>query len=286
MNFYHYRAYGFTVHSDREIPLIEKAAQTDAADILVHRREDEDLVLCGQNSEGIVRTSCLGSVLIQNGNEIITDFPGNLPVSFLCPGYIDTLIQQRGLFAFHGTAVCKNGRAVLITGEHGAGKSSLAAEFIEQGWKLMTDDVAILEPTEGNVLVRSGAPVQKLCRDTVELLGCPERILYPVSNGTNDDKFYLDRSEEYFSGSLPLDCVIAMKTDDDALSVRRIKGGDKLAVLQPLLLHSGFSQPEWSASMRFLLEVSSVLPLYGLIRNTKDSLKAEYETLVEACHLQ
>ncbi|MBM3533578.1 MAG: serine/threonine protein kinase [Alphaproteobacteria bacterium] len=44
----------------------------------------------------------------------------------------------------HGTAVALDGRAVLILGSSGSGKSDLALRLIEAGWTLVADDRVVL----------------------------------------------------------------------------------------------------------------------------------------------
>jgi HPr kinase/phosphorylase len=49
----------------------------------------------------------------------------------------------------HASAVALQGRAVLILGESGAGKSDLALRLIERGAALVADDQVVLEAREG-----------------------------------------------------------------------------------------------------------------------------------------
>ncbi|MEM9289651.1 MAG: HPr kinase/phosphatase C-terminal domain-containing protein [Pseudomonadota bacterium] len=45
----------------------------------------------------------------------------------------------------HATAVCIDGKGILLTGEPGAGKSDLALRLIDQGATLVGDDALVLE---------------------------------------------------------------------------------------------------------------------------------------------
>ena len=55
------------------------------------------------------------------------------------------------MVSVHATSVCLDGRAVLIMGKSGAGKSMLALELMEQGATLIADDVTFLSQDEGGV---------------------------------------------------------------------------------------------------------------------------------------
>jgi HprK-related kinase A len=60
-------------------------------------------------------------------------------------------LGQRRYLLLHASAVERDGRALLMTGMSGAGKSTLAALLMGQGWRLMGDEFALLDPATGLV---------------------------------------------------------------------------------------------------------------------------------------
>ncbi len=52
----------------------------------------------------------------------------------------------------NATAIALNGQAILITGDSGAGKSSLALALMEQGAVLISDDVTHVSVKDGKLL--------------------------------------------------------------------------------------------------------------------------------------
>lgn len=58
---------------------------------------------------------------------------------------------QKRYLLLHAATVERDGRALLMTGESGAGKSTLAAMLGEQGWRLMGDEFALLDPEDGSL---------------------------------------------------------------------------------------------------------------------------------------
>ena len=50
----------------------------------------------------------------------------------------------------HASAVEKDGRALIMTGESGSGKSTLAAMLGERGWRLMGDEFTLIAPQTGD----------------------------------------------------------------------------------------------------------------------------------------
>ena len=57
----------------------------------------------------------------------------------------------------HASTVASNGRAVLITGPSGSGKSDLALRLLERGFTLVSDDQTIIKK-DGNLLLASAPP--------------------------------------------------------------------------------------------------------------------------------
>ncbi len=76
------------------------------------------------------------------------DWQGELPVHFYST-VAAMLLALRGFMPVHGTALDVEGRAVLICGRSGAGKSSLAANLVALGAKLISDDLSVLRMMPG-----------------------------------------------------------------------------------------------------------------------------------------
>lgn len=72
-----------------------------------------------------------------------------------------------GKLALHASAVELGGRAYLFMGRAGAGKSTLAAELLEHGARLIGDDLTVLDPREGGGWsVPRGRPAIRLHPDS------------------------------------------------------------------------------------------------------------------------
>lgn len=52
----------------------------------------------------------------------------------------------------HASAVAREGRAVIMSGESGSGKSTLAALLGEGEWRLMGDEFTLIDPVNGDAL--------------------------------------------------------------------------------------------------------------------------------------
>lgn len=120
------------------------------------------------------------------------------------------LLMQRGILPIHGSAIAFGGRAVVLTGSSGAGKSSLLAAFRQHGAAFLTDDVAAIstDPT-GTAWVHPAYPQQKLWRDSAQYLGIDvgdhARVL------ADYDKYAIAASAEFCSAPVPLGFVCELR---------------------------------------------------------------------------
>lgn len=94
----------------------------------------------------------------------------------LCPqffgGATALTLALRGLAPLHASAVAIGGRAVLVCGAGGAGKSSFAAALIGQGGHLISDDLSALTFDDaGRACILPGRTTIRLFPELAWLLG-------------------------------------------------------------------------------------------------------------------
>ncbi len=97
----------------------------------------------------------------------------------------------------HATAVSLEGRAVLLLGPSGVGKSDLALRLIDRGWRLVADDRVVLTARDGLLWASAPAALQDLIEVrgvgivpqptiaaqvvlAIDLVATPERLPDPV----------------------------------------------------------------------------------------------------------
>lgn len=88
----------------------------------------------------------------------------------LGPG-LGVLLHRRGRLVLHGSAVDVGGRAVVLVGDKGAGKSTTAAALVARGHRLLTDDLVALDETAGGAAVLPGPTQMKLWDASASALG-------------------------------------------------------------------------------------------------------------------
>jgi hypothetical protein len=81
-------------------------------------------------------------------------------------------LAERGLLPLHASAIELDGRAFLFAGKGGAGKSTLTAELLAEGVRLLGDDLTVLTPPQAGhgFLVARGRPAMRLHPATAALL--------------------------------------------------------------------------------------------------------------------
>jgi hypothetical protein len=81
---------------------------------------------------------------------------------FLIGQVLPLVAVLRGLEVLHASAVVLGAGAVALCGHSGAGKSSVAAAFLDRGAALLADDVLALEPRGAGVLAHPGPRLMNL----------------------------------------------------------------------------------------------------------------------------
>jgi len=170
------------------------------------------------------------------------------------------LLAWRGLFPMHGCAVGVDGRAVLILGAAGAGKSSLTAGLIAAGAELVSDDLSAVafDPAKGG-----GATILP-GRTTIRLDPLVsgwldgERLALPARDTRG--KTVLRPMSRSGPCALPLAGVIVLGLDP----------GKNTPLTRAALLTSHLFRPGWMAALpnngartRALLTLAATLPVSG-----------------------
>ena len=79
-----------------------------------------------------------------------------LPRSQACPFFewgLNWCVAQRAqqYLVVHAAVVERDGRAVVMPGVPGVGKSTLCAGLVARGWRLFSDELALIRPGEGRI---------------------------------------------------------------------------------------------------------------------------------------
>jgi hypothetical protein len=174
-----YRLFGLAVAS--EISLLQGEQEIGAPDVVISltelggaapgTREGGPLV---SSAPGFARFHWpeIGWVEVRDGVRIMVEpAQGASPeiVSHIVQGIgMATLLDQRGIFTLHASAVAIDGSAVGFLGWKGHGKSTLCATLYRRGHGFVTDDVLALIRAGAGMSVLPGTAQLKLYPDSLE----------------------------------------------------------------------------------------------------------------------
>ena len=167
----HYLAYGLHICSDIPIPELRPLCPDWLPDVQVRIDRIDARPADGESQRGCFRASARevyfhwhedGVYLVRDGREIIVDPAKEADPKLLrlvITGIaLGVLLHQRGFLTLHSSGVEIGGGAVLFIGEKGYGKSTTAAALNYAGYRIITDDVAAIQPGKTHLAPRcSGA---------------------------------------------------------------------------------------------------------------------------------
>ena len=100
--------------------------------------------------------------------------------TFAVTSGLGALAIQRGALVLHGTALERDGEAILLLGHPAAGKSTLAWCLLQDGWRLLSSELVAVSP---DGLVQPGMHQLKLWHDAAMALELNWAQLPPVRKG-------------------------------------------------------------------------------------------------------
>jgi hypothetical protein len=104
----------------------------------------------------------IGRLLVKaDGSEVLcAPDPGNADWAMILPAQALPLAATlSGLEVFHAAGLVLGGSAVLLSGDPGAGKSSLAAALLGLGAGMLSDDCVAIEAGQGGLVAHPGAGI-------------------------------------------------------------------------------------------------------------------------------
>jgi hypothetical protein len=189
------------------------------------------------SAEGtLLRIPDVGRYRIRDGREIVVEAEAGASERnirlFLLGSALGALLHQRGLLPLHANAIEMDGCAVAFSGHSGAGKSTIAAWFHDQGHRILTDDVCVIGFDEaGRALAYPGIPRLRLWREALEATG-RDVELYDRSYDAMDK--YDVPSERRATAPLPLAAIYLLRQageEADGPSIARLQGVDCVETL-------------------------------------------------------
>lgn len=300
---YFYRIYGLRVQSQIPFSPAQPDVPGEAEVRIVFGRVPDFLREAGRKGYGTWTNGFTSAwfrvrdgtqVYVEGGNQITVELskePRMLLVTSLLLGAGMALIcLQRGEPFFHGSALDAGGQAILLCGESGAGKSTVAMELLQRKLGFLADDTMRVHPGVGGMLAEPSYPQQKICRDMALKCGKPlEELIYIDEER---DKYAWRRQDCYRKEAVVLGKIFWLRKDPvdcrkDAVRIRRITGKEALEILSAQLYLADtykYSTGIPYLLMEQLIRIAGQTEIYEVGRQTdKDTLPEVVTKILQFC---
>jgi hypothetical protein len=308
---YHYRVYGLTLSSNRQLPRLSpvepRAPHVDLEVLppgeaplraLEWVQRDPDRMLWRARTErgSLLRLRYDGAdssaefVIDEQGEAVWATLSEGVEIEeaaelFLGPVF-SCVLEQRGLTCLHASVVRIDGRVVAFVGGKGAGKSTTLLAFVERGGTPVSDDVAVLTRRGGRPAVHPGEPRVRIRQDSAEALLGSYDSLRPVwkQEEMRPAKRYAELPGESSArdlGPVPLDAAYLLAPRgcaDLKPSVRALPGAKALVRLMSERHVASVLEPDGhKRDFARLAELVQEIPIRELLR--PEGLHAASETV-------
>ncbi len=286
---FYYRLYGLLVESNIEFPQLleyQEDGENSVAQIAIEVSKDlglkdkgdlapiSDGAGWGFTENGMWFDNQAGTFLLETKDGVsrmscdkLEGIPDAMVRSFLLGNCIAIIMTQRKKIVLHGSTVVIGDKTVLVCGDSGTGKSTLAMSLIDKGGKLLADDISVLDADEndGCIYAYPGFPEQKLCRDAAADNGFNLDELTYIDE--ERDKFSVDRRDIFIDDIRKVDALISLHTVsedmagddfDEGVRILKVVGASKVnAITDRFFLN-------WLYEKAFRLEPSEMMKCVGL----------------------
>lgn len=244
--FYYYKVYGLIVKSEVLLSELIEASDEEIKNIDVEvtygivRNHIEEFLDNGINykldkDKMWFVIEDVGYYYITKGKTIVVepykDADKAQIKTFLLGSAFGYLLIQRDSIAIHGGTIIINGKAIIFTGDTGAGKSTMTAAFREKGYFFMADDVSVISRCkDGSYEIYPGYPQQKLCKDTIKNMGYNPDAFKMIDD--DREKYVIPAKESFINTPVELGGIIELSINDgEEVEIFEVLGSEKLLTL-------------------------------------------------------
>ncbi|HWR12086.1 MAG TPA: hypothetical protein VN445_09695 [Rectinemataceae bacterium] len=253
-----YAVFGLTVESEIELPGLI-ASQDMPEGHIVFGKVPEHLDMIVEKTPWfevaprrlLLRIDKIARYYVEDGKYIVIEPCQNAQAEDIAVFLLDTvfaaLLQQRGFFALHGSAVVVEGKAVILLGASSVGKTTIALALHDRGCPLLADEVCAIGMRDGNAVVFPGVPQLNIWEDTLLAAGKDVSGYRPIRQGLGK---YVFRVEDRFcEEAVGLTNIVLLKGHNrEAFEVETIRGGAKF---ESLLKNAFFAETAADRSRLF-----------------------------------
>lgn len=292
---YRYRLYGFSIITDLCFPqlMAESADMPKTLEIEIVACQVPEAIagITDKKYDFGISFSWLSNLttwlIVENGKKIGYCLKEGGKVSalrnFILGFGMSMLAHQRRMLAIHcsvvatSSAAADKAGAVLIAGESGAGKSTLTTAFLERGYRLMADDMALVQTVDKKISYAFPAfPYQKLCRNVALEKGYNLDELIYINE--NKDKFLVPYQGKFSLEPVPIKAFIMLcVTKEQEVGVKEVTGFNRVPVyINNLFLRHLLREKKYAPEFgQLCIEMAANVPTYYICRPFEGDTTAE-----------
>lgn len=242
---FYYKIYGLIIKSELELPEAFEINENeiDNVDINIKLENIQEDIISLINAGRVAgykpkdmwfRIENVGIYHIKNGNTIYVQIFDNADIDkvrvFIMGSSLGMLLLERQEIAIHGGSVIDNDKALIITGDSGAGKTTLTSRFRENGYKFLADDVSALSFIDDKIYVEPALPIQKLCKDALINFGHDVKKLKRIDD--EREKYVLPLKDIFQTNRCRLTAIFEIVPyDGEVVNIEEIKGHEKFNII-------------------------------------------------------
>lgn len=280
-NNYYYKAYGMTIKSEIEIREFLIVSKPIKYDIEIKKTTISDNIKKkikeGQFGGGDKNEIWFYGVdtaiyRICNGNTIFFEElagadPYYVSIYLTCSS-MGFIMYQREKVAIHGGTIVMNDKAIVLTGDKGAGKSTLTTALKLDGYKFISDDVAAID-IHNVPMVNPGFPYQKLCEDAMDALGYNKEDYFSFLSD-KERKYVIPSIDDFVDKDTELYGIFELNVDDiKEVTIEEFTGYEKLNRIQKNIYRSEYFDILGGVSAIYFkkcLEIAKSIKYYKITR--------------------
>ena len=277
MTTYTYRVFGVTLRSEIELPELPPAPDLPP-DVTVSwgnvppvGATEDPYGLSVTEFGATISIASVARFQVSGGTQIRIDANPDAEEAtirlFLMGTAMGALFCQRRIFPLHANAIVFDGQAVAFAGPSRAGKSTLAAAFLDRGHAILSDDICVINSgINGTFVAEPGIPRVRLWSDAIKRSGRDSSVLKRVRSGM--DKFVVPTRAAQPEQALPLRAIFVLGADGPEVRARTLQGFSAIEALAANTYRASFLPMigDPSAHFAMCLKIAQRVPILELQR--------------------
>lgn len=278
---YYYKVYGLNIESEIKIQELvilndENKANIDVTIYIdkmpesINTAKNQEILEGFRKNEMWFYIKGIATYYIRKGQEIVVepyrDIEDHYIKTYILGSAFGLLLIQKNIVAIHGGAVVFNDKAIICTGDTGAGKSTLTSALRLNGAKLVADDVSAID-IKDEIMVYPAYPQQKLCGDAVRKLGYDTGNFIRIDEGR--DKYAIPSKSEFIDKPVKLSSIFEIMVGNvEEVEIKELRGSEKMNTIMKNIYRGYVNQLAGLDREYFkkCLKVTKDINVYRIIR--------------------